>query len=603
LIGFCLIAVSILLWKTQESRDLNQLQLQTESKALSYSSEIEIRYRGIYNALNRLAIIGAPQEAGATDQWGKEAAFFVDSFREIKRIAWVDEDFLIRRIVPPGESEIYLNQKANELILDSSDVSLWLPVYKNTALEGFILGIINIDELISPIIGDTSNVYMLQISNGAITVFASNHWKPSNEGLAVNQMITLQNTAVLNLSLVPTDEYINLETANSSNFLLFCLLFSAMTVVAIFFAQNFSVLSRLNESRYRELLEDVRLVAVILDISGRVTFCNDYLLALSGWKREELIGQDWFARFVPSDGELEKETFLAALPLGIIAAHSENPILTRTGEWRRVMFNNTILRDTRGNIIGLASLGEDITERKQLEQAVEKARADFLFAVSHELKTPLLVMGVSQEMIESLPEEQQLAKFREYGDIWRRNLLRLRFIIDNLVDSQRPAGMGLKLEKWPTNLMDLAREIAEELEPLASARSVQLRFQGETLPPALVDRNAIRRLLENLLTNAIKFSHPGGEVEIRLRTEGEMVCLEVCDSGMGIDPQIKPFLFQPFYRSPEALKAGVQGTGLGLYVSKMIVEAHGGTIQLESEPGKGATVTVQLPMKEKDSAG
>ncbi|MCX5977651.1 MAG: HAMP domain-containing sensor histidine kinase, partial [Coprothermobacterota bacterium] len=508
----------------------------------------------------------------------------------------------IRRIVPLEESEIYLNQKANEVILDSSDVSLWVPVYKNNALEGFILGIINIDELISPIIGDISNVYMLQISNGEIAVFTSNNWKPSNEGLAVNQMITLQNTAVLNLSLAPTDEDINLETTNSLKFLLFSLLFSAMTILAIYFAQKFSILSRLNESRYRELLEDARLVAVILDISGRVTFCNDYLLALSGWKREELIGQDWFARFVPSDWELEKETFLAALPFGKIAAHSENPILTRTGERRRVMFNNTILRDTRGNIIGLASLGEDITERKQLEQAVEKARADFLFAVSHELKTPLLVMGVSQEMIESLPEEQRLAKFREYGDIWRRNLLRLRFIIDNLVDSQRPAGMGLKLEKLPTNLMDLAREIAEELEPLASARSVQLRFQGEPLPPALMDRNAIRRLLENLLTNAIKFSHPGEEVEIRSRTEGEMACLEVCDFGMGIDPQIKPFLFQPFYRSPEALKAGVQGTGLGLYVSKMIVEAHGGSIQLESEPGKGAIFVVRLPMREADSS-
>ncbi|MBE3088115.1 MAG: HAMP domain-containing histidine kinase, partial [Chloroflexi bacterium] len=82
---------------------------------------------------------------------------------------------------------------------------------------------------------------------------------------------------------------------------------------------------------------------------------------------------------------------------------------------------------------------------------------------------------------------------------------------------------------------------------------------------------------------------------------GEMVCLDVCDFGMGIDPLIMPFLFQPFYRSPEAIKAGVQGTGLGLYVSKMIAEAHGGTIQLESEPGKGTTVTVRLPIQEAGS--
>jgi two-component system phosphate regulon sensor histidine kinase PhoR len=88
-------------------------------------------------------------------------------------------------------------------------------------------------------------------------------------------------------------------------------------------------------------------------------------------------------------------------------------------------------------------------------------------------------------------------------------------------------------------------------------------------------------------------------VEIRLRTEGETVYLDICDFGMGIDPQNKPFLFQPFYRSPEAIKAGVQGTGLGLYVSKMIAEAHDGSVGVESEVGKGTTVTVMLPLFEK----
>ena len=252
-------------------------------------------------------------------------------------------------------------------------------------------------------------------------------------------------------------------------------------------------------------------------------------------------------------------------------------------------------------VIRLKGTFQDITDRKRLEQAMEKARADFLFAVSHELKTPLLVMGVTQEMIEFLPEEQRLAQFREYSDVWRRNLMRLRFIIENLVDSQRPTGIGFKLDRRPANLMDLAQEIATELEPLASVRSVQFFFQGGPLPPLSLDRNAVRRLLENLLTNAIKFSHLGGRIEIRLRAQGEMVCLDVCDFGMGIDPLIMPFLFQPFYRSPEAIKAGVQGTGLGLYVSKMIAEAHGGTIQLESEPGKGTTVTVRLPIQEAGS--
>jgi signal transduction histidine kinase len=270
----------------------------------------------------------------------------------------------------------------------------------------------------------------------------------------------------------------------------------------------------------------------------------------------------------------------------------------KSGEYRWQNSRGQAVLDEQGKPIKMVGCISDISERKQLEQAVEKASADFLFAVSHELKTPLHVMGAIQEMIESLPQERRLIHFRDYSDAWRRNMMRLRFIIENLVDSQRPAEMGLKLERQPTNLMDLAQEIAGELEPVASARSVQLRFQGESLPLSSIDSNAVRRLIENLLTNAIKFSPLGGQVEIRLRTEGEMACLDIADFGMGIDPQIKPFLFQPFYRSPEAIKAGVQGTGLGLYVSKMIAEAHGGTIQLESEPRKGTTVTVRLPLLE-----
>jgi len=269
----------------------------------------------------------------------------------------------------------------------------------------------------------------------------------------------------------------------------------------------------------------------------------------------------------------------------------------KSGEYRWQNSRGQAVLDEQGKPIKMVGCISDITERKQLEQTMEKARAEFLFAVSHELKTPLLVMGTAQQMIESLPEERQSIQFRDYSDIWRRNMMRLRFIIENLVDSQRPAGMGLKLERRPANLMELAREIVDELEPIASTRSVQLRIQGGSLPLAAVDRNAIQRLLENLLINAIKFSRPGSQVEIRLRTEGGMICLEVCDFGMGIDPQVRPFLFQPFYRSPEALKAGVQGTGLGLYVSKMIAAAHGGSIQLESELGKGTTVTVLLPIQ------
>ncbi|MBI3244295.1 MAG: PAS domain S-box protein [Chloroflexi bacterium] len=129
---------------------------------------------------------------------------------------------------------------------------------------------------------------------------------------------------------------------------------------------------RESERRFREMLADLQLIAVMLDLEGRVTFCNDYLLTLTGWQRAEALGQDWFAMFVPGERGEVRQTFVAALSAGGVSAHYENPILTKSGEQRDILWNNTMLRDTAGNVIGTASIGEDITERKQAEE--EQAR-------------------------------------------------------------------------------------------------------------------------------------------------------------------------------------------------------------------------------------
>lgn len=124
---------------------------------------------------------------------------------------------------------------------------------------------------------------------------------------------------------------------------------------------------RESERRFREMLENVELIAMTLGKDGTVTFCNDYLLQVTGWKREEVIGMDWFSNFVPDSNVAVKTVFFENIEAGAIPTHHENPIKTRTGELREIAWNNTMLRDTAGNIVGTASLGEDVTERKRAE--------------------------------------------------------------------------------------------------------------------------------------------------------------------------------------------------------------------------------------------
>lgn len=130
-----------------------------------------------------------------------------------------------------------------------------------------------------------------------------------------------------------------------------------------------------SERRFRELLENVRLISILLDPNGNITFCNDFLLALTGWQRDKVLGQNWFDLFLPPDVREElRSRFLQSIASGVIFPHHDNEILTRAGERRLVRWNNTLLYDANGQIIGSASIGEDITEQRQMEQALTNER-------------------------------------------------------------------------------------------------------------------------------------------------------------------------------------------------------------------------------------
>jgi PAS domain S-box-containing protein len=143
---------------------------------------------------------------------------------------------------------------------------------------------------------------------------------------------------------------------------------------------------RESERRFRDMLENVNLVAVTLDLQGRITFCNDFLLKLTGRQREEVLGKHWFEIFVPPDRPDVWEEFVEGTRRGTIVEHYDNPILTRHGERRLISWNNTLLRDPQGVLIGTASIGEDVTERKRMEEALENAREELEARVEREME-------------------------------------------------------------------------------------------------------------------------------------------------------------------------------------------------------------------------
>ena len=239
-----------------------------------------------------------------------------------------------------------------------------------------------------------------------------------------------------------------------------------------------------------------------------------------------------------------------------------------------------------------AQLGQFV-ERKRAEAESERVKSEFFALVSHELRTPLTAITGYLELLRDEVELDDEA--RGFVDVVERNAERLLGLVgDVLFITQLEAGR-FELQAAPVALGELAHAAVDAARPRAQERAIDLRVSVQAAPPLLADRDRIRQLVDHLVSNALKFTPPGGEVALTVTREGDEVVLTVRDTGIGIAEDEQERLFERFVRASEATQRAVAGAGLGLTVCKAIVDGHGGTIGLTSRAGAGTTVRVVLP--------
>lgn len=248
---------------------------------------------------------------------------------------------------------------------------------------------------------------------------------------------------------------------------------------------------------------------------------------------------------------------------------------------------------------GLA-LEKEIRELRKMENY----RREFLGNVSHELKTPIFaVQGFAETLLGGALDDPRFS--RSFVEKILRNTERLNNLTRDLSEISRLETGELKMTMAPFDLWQVLREVIESLEPLAQGRHVVLQGRvPEGLPPIRGDRERIRQVLLNLVTNAVAYNNPGGHVDVvaRLLSSGE-VKVSVVDDGIGIDPQDVPRLTERFYRVDKSRSRNQGGTGLGLAIVKHILAAHERALMIESAPGRGSTFGFTLPaVKEERSA-
>ncbi|MGH2995500.1 MAG: sensor histidine kinase [Gaiellaceae bacterium] len=244
---------------------------------------------------------------------------------------------------------------------------------------------------------------------------------------------------------------------------------------------------------------------------------------------------------------------------------------------------------------------EAVARQNERLREIDRMKDTFIATVSHELRTPLTSIRGYLELLREEEVGEPKEEQRRFLAIVDRNSERLlRVVGDLLFVAQAEAGQ-VTLERGEVELAALAREAVLSAHPNAREKGIELLLEAELVPPIAGDAPRLAQLLDNLVSNAVKFTPAGGRVSVRAFARDGHAVLEVTDTGMGIPTAEQGRLFEPFFRTEGASANAIQGTGLGLPIAKAIAEGHGGSIAVESEDGKGATFRVELPLAEPTS--
>jgi PAS domain S-box-containing protein len=379
---------------------------------------------------------------------------------------------------------------------------------------------------------------------------------------------------------------------------------------------------RQSEERFRLLVEGVREYAIfMLDVNGRVATWNVGAERIKGYKADEIVGQH-FSLFYPSDvresGWPEHELQVAAAT-GSFTDEGWRLRKDGTTFWANVTI--TALRDEKNDLIGFTKLTRDMTERKRVEavevmshereeileaersarmaaQRATRIKDEFLATLSHELRTPLsAILGWTQVLLRS-SQAESAENTRRAVEVIERNARAQVQLIDDLLDLSGMMTGKVRLDLHQIPLLSVVQAAIDSARPTAEAKDIRLQSALDPAPATVsADGGRLQQVFWNLLSNAVKFTPKGGRIQVVLQRVNSHIELRVSDTGMGIAANFLPYVFDRFSQGQSSMTRRFGGLGLGLAISKQLVELHGGTIKAASPgEGQGATFVVELPL-------
>ncbi len=338
-----------------------------------------------------------------------------------------------------------------------------------------------------------------------------------------------------------------------------------------------------------------------IDARGKVILFNKAAEKISRYAASMVIGTPYkkYIQFVKGENNTVEDGFIQQALGGAIAVMPEGVSLVRKdGTLVSVADSSAPIMDAEGKIVGAVVVFRDVTH----EREVDRLKSEFVSVASHQLRTPLTAIRWN---LEDLQSEEMGALSQEQKESVAQVVVstgRMIRLVNDLLDVSRLESGRLSIRPVPTDIAAILTDVAEEHNVLAREKkcTVHMHLPAQTLPPISIDPMLIRQVVVNILSNAIKYSCSADHqpaVDVTLSQDGELYYrVEIRDNGMGIGKKDEDRIFQRFFRADNAVKQQTEGSGLGLYIAKLIIEESGGMISFSSTEGSGSVFWFLLPI-------
>jgi len=636
LLTFVLLAAgSYTLYSTLQQTELGYVRKQLHEEArkieLLVTSQTDDKVQALRRMAQRWSIGGGTPHA----LWQNDARNYTQQLSGLKAMEWVDPTYHVRWVEPldGNESAVGLDarfdaQRARalqsaaekdsptltgpiDLVQGYSAFIAYLPLSRAGRFDGLLAGVFSIEEFFaSAVSSEIKSTYAFSASYGGKTYF-DNGVAPAapDRSWVVEKGVRIYDKQWM-LQLAPTPEFIESQKTSLPQTLLVAgLLIAALSALSV----RYILVSRLraayleehsrtlreqqqalrtSEEMFRTAMDHAPIGKALVLPSGRFLKVNPALCRLLGYSEQELTANDFQSITHPDDLEHDLALLRRLLAGEMSSYEIEKRYYHKGGQLIWALLSVSLVRRESGEVDYLIAQIHDITERKE----VERMKNEFISVVSHELRTPLTSIRGSLGLVLGVRAQELSDKVKSLIEIAYNNCERLVLLINDILDIDKIASGHMRFDFRNESLAAVTQQAVQANEAYARRFDVQidLRPIDEHL---LVRLDAARyiQVLSNLLSNAAKFSPTGGRIEVRAEVAGERVRISVEDHGSGIPEEFRARIFGKFSQADASTTRQKGGTGLGLHITKQLVERMDGRVGFETEVGKGTTFWVEFP--------